>query len=86
MKIAIVGTGGIGGYFGGKIAKAGYDVTFVARGEHLKALKKKGLSVKSILGDFHIDSVQVTDKIEKIGKCDLIIICTKAWHLKDLGG
>ena len=55
MKIAIIGAGGVGGYFGGKIAKAGYDVTFLARGEHYKAIAADGLTVKSTLGDFHID-------------------------------
>jgi len=84
MKVAIIGTGGIGGYFGGKIAKAGFDVTFLARGEHLKALKEKGLAIKSILGDFHVDSVQATDDIKNIGESDLIILCTKAWLLKEL--
>jgi 2-dehydropantoate 2-reductase len=84
MKIAIIGTGGIGGYFGGKIAKAGFDVTFLARGKQLEALQEKGLTVKSILGDFHVDSVKATDSISNIGKCDLIILCTKAWQLKDL--
>lgn len=84
MKVAIIGTGGIGGYFGGKIAKAGFDVTFLARGKQLKALQENGLTVKSILGDFHIDSVHATDSISSIGKCDLIILSTKAWQLKGL--
>ena len=57
MKIVIVGTGGVGGYFGAKLAKAGNDVTFIARGEHLKAIKDNGLTIKSVLGDFHIDAV-----------------------------
>ncbi|RPH33425.1 MAG: 2-dehydropantoate 2-reductase [Bacteroidales bacterium] len=84
MKIAVIGTGGVGGYFGGKMAKAGFDVTFLARGNQLKALQEKGLTVKSILGDFHVDSVQATDTISKIGKCDLIILCNKAWQLKEV--
>lgn len=84
MKVAIIGTGGVGGYFGGKIAKAGFDVTFLARGKQLDALRNKGLTVKSILGDFHVDSVQATDSISSIGKCDLIILCNKAWQLKEV--
>jgi len=84
MKIAIIGTGGVGGYFGGMIAKAGYDVTFVARGENLKALKANGLTVKSIIGDFHLDSVKATDKIRDIGQAGLIIISVKAWQVKDV--
>jgi 2-dehydropantoate 2-reductase len=52
MKIAIIGTGGVGGYFGGKLAKTGYDVTFISRGKNLVVLQKNGLYVKSIIGDF----------------------------------
>ena len=63
MKIAIIGTGGAGGYFGGKLALAGNNVTFLARGEHLKAIKENGLSVKSISGDFHVHPAKATDKI-----------------------
>lgn len=84
MKVAIIGTGGVGGYFGGKIAKAGFDVTFLARGKQLEALQKNGLTVKSILGDFHVDSVQATDNISSIGKCDLILLCNKAWQIKEV--
>jgi len=85
MKIAIIGTGGVGGYFGGKLAKAGFDVTFLARGEHLKAIQQNGLMVKSILGDFKIDDVKSTDNISAIGSVDLIILGVKAWQVKQLG-
>jgi len=84
MKIAIIGTGGVGGYFGGKLAKAGYDVTFLARGEHLLAIKQNGLTVKSILGDFKIDPVKVTDRIDTIGLTDLVILGVKAWQVRDI--
>jgi len=84
MKIAIIGTGGVGGYFGAKIAKAGYDVTFIARGEHLKTIQKNGLIVKSILGDFKIENLKVTDKITNIDNPDLIIIGVKAWQIKEI--
>lgn len=84
MKIAILGTGGVGGYFGGKIANAGFDVTFLARGQHLKALQQNGLTVKSILGDFNVNPVKVTDKIETIGKVDLVILGVKAWQVKEI--
>ncbi|MBI5220078.1 MAG: 2-dehydropantoate 2-reductase [Bacteroidia bacterium] len=84
MKIGIIGTGGVGGYFGGKIAKAGYDVTFVTRGLNLDALKTNGLTVKSILGDFKIDKVNATDKIEELKHADLILICVKAWQVKEI--
>jgi 2-dehydropantoate 2-reductase len=84
MKIAIIGTGGVGGYFGGKLAKAGYDVTFLARGEHLSAIQKNGLIVKSILGDFKIYPAKVTDIIDTIGLTDLVILGVKAWQVKDI--
>ena len=84
MKIAIIGTGGVGGYFGGKLAKAGYDVTFLARGKHLRAIQQNGLIVKSVLGDFKVDSMKATDRIETIGFSDLIIITVKAWQIKDI--
>jgi 2-dehydropantoate 2-reductase len=84
MKIAIIGTGGVGGYFGGKLAKAGFDVTFLARGEHLKALTEKGLSVKSVQGDFQVNNVKATDKIENISPVDLIILGVKALQVKEV--
>jgi 2-dehydropantoate 2-reductase len=85
MKISIIGAGGVGGYFGGKLANAGYDVTFLARGEHLKAMQSNGLLVKSIHGDFKINPVKTTDKISDLTKSDLIIFGVKAWQLKDMG-
>ena len=84
MKIAIIGSGGVGGYFGGKMAKAGFDVTFLARGEHLKMIMEKGLTVKSILGDFHVDKVKATDNIQNIGIYDLIILAVKAWQINEI--
>lgn len=84
MKIAIIGTGGVGGYFGGKLAMAGSDVTFLARGEHLKALQQNGLRIKSIKGDFKIDPIKVTDNIKTIGFADLVIIALKSWQIKEI--
>ena len=84
MKIAIIGTGGVGGYFGAKIANAGNEVIFVARGEQLKAIQTKGLSIKSIQGDFRLEKVNCTDKISDLGEADLIILAMKAWQVKDV--
>lgn len=84
MKIAIIGTGGIGGYYGGKLANAGYDVTFLARGKQLSALKENGLTVKSINGDFQVKTINATDKISEIGNCDLAILSLKAWQIKGI--
>jgi 2-dehydropantoate 2-reductase len=84
MKIGIIGTGGVGGYFGGKLALAGFDVTFVSRGLNLEALKSNGLTVKSISGDFKIDIVNATKRIEDLKNSDLILICVKAWQVKEI--
>jgi 2-dehydropantoate 2-reductase len=84
MKIAILGTGGVGGYFGGKLAKAGYEVTFLARGAHLDAIRKNGLQIKSSSGDFSIHPVRITDRIAEIGTVDLIILGVKAWQVKEM--
>ena len=84
MKIAIIGTGGVGGYFGAKLARAGYDVTFLARGEQLKTMQTNGLKVKSVMGDFEVNDVKATDKIVDIEHPDLIIVCVKAWQIKEV--
>jgi 2-dehydropantoate 2-reductase len=84
MKIAVIGTGGVGGYFGGRLARANLDVSFLARGEHLKKIQQNGLMVKSINGDFIIKNVQATDNIHKIGFADIIIIAVKAWQVRDI--
>lgn len=81
MKFAVVGTGGVGGYFGGKLAAAGYDVTFIARGNHLKAIKENGLSIKSIYGDFLVKPAKATNSLGEIGKVDVIFVCLKAWQV-----
>jgi 2-dehydropantoate 2-reductase len=79
MKIAIMGTGGVGGYYGGLLAQGGHDVTFIARGAHLKAIQENGLRVKSIHGDFHIHPAQATDDSTQIGSVDLVVFCTKTY-------
>jgi 2-dehydropantoate 2-reductase len=83
MKIAVIGTGGVGGYFGGKLALAGHEVTFVARGKHLEAIKENGLRILSPQGDFLVKPVKATDDITSIGPVDLIIIGLKAWQVKE---
>ena len=78
MRIAIFGTGGVGGYFGGRLAEAGFDTVFVARGKHLEAIRKDGLKVKSINGDFIIKPVQAADNPSDIGIVDIILVTVKA--------
>jgi 2-dehydropantoate 2-reductase len=79
MKITVMGTGGVGGYFGAKLAKAGHDVAFVARGNHLKAMKKNGLKVYSELGDVTIDPINASDNPEEFGIADIVLFCVKAY-------
>jgi 2-dehydropantoate 2-reductase len=81
MKIAIFGTGGVGGYFGGRLAQSGQDVTFIARGAHLAAIQESGLHVDSINGDFLIHPAAVTDSPQSIGAVDAVILATKGFHL-----
>ena len=83
MKIIVIGAGGVGGFFGGKIAKAGYDVTFIARGKHLEAITTNGLQIKSIDGDF-IVFPKVTDDISSVKNPDLIILGVKSWQVVDV--
>lgn len=84
MKIAILGSGGAGGYFGARLAKAGHEVHFLARGAHLSALKHQGIQIKSINGDFSLPKVYATDKIKEIGPVDLMLMGVKSWQLKAL--
>lgn len=77
MKIAIMGSGGVGGYFGARLAKAGADVSFIARGAHLAAMREHGLKVESALGDIHLPKVSVTDDPRTIGNVDLVLFSVK---------
>src|SRR5574337_528001 len=78
MKVAVVGVGAVGGYFGGLLAKGGADVTFIARGKRLEALRAKGLTVKSWKGDFAIP-VNATDNPAEVGPVDLVLFCVKSY-------
>lgn len=78
MRIAVFGAGGVGGYFGGKLAKSGVDVSFLARGPHLAALRDNGLLVRSTHGDFALESVQATEEPDEIGPVDYVLITVKS--------
>ena len=78
MRIAVYGAGGVGGYFGGRLAQSGADVRFVARGAHLRALREHGLKVRSVKGDFAAQVVATADPAE-IGPCDYVLFCVKAF-------
>jgi len=83
MRIAVFGAGGVGGYFGGRLAQAGEDAVFIARGDHLKAILKHGLRVDSVKGDFLVKPVQSTDDPAQVGIVDVVLVCVKAWQVPD---
>ncbi len=81
LRVAVFGTGGVGGYFGARLAEAGHPVTFIARGEHLRAIQEHGLRVESPRGDVHIFPAQATADPAEVGPVDLVLVATKAWQL-----
>ena len=83
MKIAVVGSGGLGGYYGGLLARAGHEVTFIVRGAHLAALQARGLEIKSIHGDFHVAPVRAIRTPQGVGAAELILMCVKNPALED---
>ena len=85
MKIAIMGAGGVGGYFGGRLAASGADVAFVARGGHLEAIRAGGLRVKSANGDVTVDPANATDDPAAIGPVDIVLFATKLWAVEEAG-
>jgi 2-dehydropantoate 2-reductase len=82
MRIAVLGAGGIGGYYGGLLAYTGQDVTFVARGAHLAAMREHGLRVESVHGDFEVRPAQATDDPGEIGPVDLVLVTVKSYDLE----
>lgn len=83
MRIAVIGAGGVGGYFGGRLAAAGQDVTFVARGAHLQAMRAHGLRVDSTAGDFVVSPVRATADPGSVGPVDAVLVAVKAWQLAE---
>jgi 2-dehydropantoate 2-reductase len=85
MRIAVIGAGGVGGAFGAAMAKAGADVTFVARGAHLKAMRENGLRIEGGRGETVIKPVQATDDPATIGPVDFVLFCVKLWDVESAG-
>jgi 2-dehydropantoate 2-reductase len=85
MRIAIVGAGGVGAGFGVALAKAGADVTFIARGSHLAAMRSDGLKIRSDRGEFHPAAVTSTDDPAAIGTVDIVLFCVKLWDVESAG-
>ena len=79
MRIAVMGTGGVGGYFGARLAHGGHDVAFIARGRQLAALRSNGLRVRSPLGDLHLPEVIATDDPASLAPVDLVLFGVKLW-------
>ena len=79
MKIAIMAAGAVSGYFGARLAGAGHEVHFLARGKHLEAIRAGGLRVKSDFGDMHLTSVSVSDDPSQVGPVDVILFAVKLW-------
>lgn len=84
MRVAMMGSGGVGGFFGGRLAHKGYDVHFVARGAHLEAMRRDGLRIESEAhGDIHVPKVDATDDPAAIGPVDLVVLSVKLWDTED---
>ena len=86
MRIAVIGTGGIGGPYGASLAKAGAEVTFVARGAHLAAIRENGLRIEGDRGETHIRPARATADIAGIGVVDFVLCCVKLWDLEAVAG
>src|SRR3974390_3206332 len=79
MRIAAMAAGAVGGYFAARLAAAGHDVFFIARGAHREAIAKNGLTVESVLGDLHLTKPNVTDDPAKVGPLDIVLFAVKLW-------
>jgi 2-dehydropantoate 2-reductase len=84
MKFAIIGAGGVGGYFGGKLAHAGADVAFLARGSHLQAIRERGLEITGPGDGFVVRRVTATDDPAALGAVDVVLVAVKTWQLPEL--
>ena len=85
MRVAIMAAGAVGGYFGARLAQAGHDVFFIARGAHLAAIRKDGLKVESTLGDLLLKDAHATDDPASVGPVDLVLFAVKLWDTEKAG-
>ncbi len=85
MRIAIFGSGGVGGFYGARLLRAGEDVTFIARGAHLQAIRERGLRVESAQGGSFEVRARATDRPEEIGEVDWVLCAVKAWQVPEAG-
>ncbi|MCS6943880.1 MAG: 2-dehydropantoate 2-reductase [Sutterellaceae bacterium] len=82
MRVLVFGAGGVGGYFGAQLARAGHDVAFVARGAHLQALRQQGLRIESTLAPLHLPVVTADDDPARLPTADIVMFCTKLWDVE----
>jgi 2-dehydropantoate 2-reductase len=85
MRVAVMAAGAVGGYFGGRLATAGNDVAFIARGAHGDAIRRDGLKIESALGDLHLKNVNVTDDPRQVGPVDVVLFAVKLWDTETAG-
>jgi 2-dehydropantoate 2-reductase len=85
MRLAVMAAGAVGGYYGGRMAAAGHDVAFIARGAHRDAVRRDGLKIESALGDLHLENVNVTDDPKQVGPVDLVLFAVKLWDTETAG-
>jgi 2-dehydropantoate 2-reductase len=85
MRMAVMAAGAVGGYFGARMAAAGHDVTFIARGAHRDAIRRNGLRIESALGDLHLKGLNVTDDPQQVGPVDVVLFAVKLWDTETAG-
>jgi 2-dehydropantoate 2-reductase len=85
MRMAVMAAGAVGGYFGGRMAAAGHDVTFIARGAHRDAIRRDGLRIESALGHLHLKDLNVTDDPKQVGPVDVVLFAVKLWDTETAG-
>src|SRR4051794_24863169 len=85
MRIGIMAAGAVGAYFGARMAAAGHDVTFIARGANLAAIRRNGLVINSALGDLHLKDVKATDDPGEVGPVDIVLFAVKLWDVEKAG-
>jgi 2-dehydropantoate 2-reductase len=85
LRFAVMAAGAVGGYFGARMAAAGHDVAFIARGAHRDAIRRDGLKIESPLGDLHLKDVNVTDDPKQVGPVDVVLFAVKLWDTETAG-
>jgi 2-dehydropantoate 2-reductase len=85
MRMAVMAAGAVGGYFGARMAAAGHEVAFIARGAHRDAIRRDGLKIESALGNLHLKDVNVTDDPKKVGPVDVVLFAVKLWDTETAG-